>query len=160
MKICWIPCWTSGLKVSSAASMSVLSCPISVAPMITDPVTTVPEAGAVMVTLGASAAHIARAMLESIAMQTTKLAGYFAFGALLKEFVLYGVVIGPVLTLDLLLVLAGSAAAQDAYGDSAKQNAPAVQALANELYRLGNAADELEELRGTHNGVRDPALLN
>jgi uncharacterized membrane protein YfcA len=32
--------------------------------------------------------------VNSIAMQTTKLAGYFAFGALLKEFLIYGVVIG------------------------------------------------------------------
>jgi uncharacterized membrane protein YfcA len=31
---------------------------------------------------------------NSIGMQTTKLAGYFAFGALLREFLIYGVVIG------------------------------------------------------------------
>ena len=31
---------------------------------------------------------------NSIVMQTTKLAGYFAFGALLKEFLIYGAVIG------------------------------------------------------------------
>ena len=31
---------------------------------------------------------------NSLGMQTTKLAGYFAFGALLKEFLIYGVVIG------------------------------------------------------------------
>ena len=31
---------------------------------------------------------------NSIGMQTTKLAGYFAFGALLKEFLIYGLVIG------------------------------------------------------------------
>jgi uncharacterized membrane protein YfcA len=30
----------------------------------------------------------------SIGMQTTKLASYFAFGALLREFLIYGVVIG------------------------------------------------------------------
>jgi uncharacterized protein len=39
-------------------------------------------------------AMIGTKSVNSIAMQATKLASYFAFGALLKEFLLYGVVIG------------------------------------------------------------------
>jgi uncharacterized membrane protein YfcA len=37
---------------------------------------------------------IATKSVNSIGMQTTKLASYFAFGALLKEFWIYGLVIG------------------------------------------------------------------
>ncbi|MCF8533049.1 MAG: hypothetical protein K9G48_08605 [Reyranella sp.] len=37
-------------------------------------------------------------------------------------------------------------AAQDAYGDSAKANAPLVQALADKLYELGKAADKTKSL--------------
>lgn len=39
-------------------------------------------------------AMIGTKSVNSIAMQATKLASYFAFGALLKEFLIYGVVIG------------------------------------------------------------------
>jgi uncharacterized membrane protein YfcA len=39
-------------------------------------------------------AMIGTKSVNSIAMQTTKLASYFAFGALLKEFLIYGLVIG------------------------------------------------------------------
>lgn len=53
-------------------------------------------------------------------------------------------------------------AAQDAYGDSAKANAPAVQALADKLYELGKAADKaknLTEFRLGTEGIRNETQL-
>ena len=53
-------------------------------------------------------------------------------------------------------------AAQDAYGDSAKANVPAVQALAEKLYDLGKAADKaknLTEFRLGTEGIRNDTEL-
>lgn len=53
-------------------------------------------------------------------------------------------------------------AAQDAYGDSAKANAPAVQALADKLYELAKAADKaknLTEFRLGTEGIRNETQL-
>jgi len=54
-------------------------------------------------------------------------------------------------------------AAQDAYGESAKANAPAVQALADKLYELGKAADKAKNLTefrlGTENVKNETQVL-